>query len=152
MNEQTNNRTVAMRAERDVDNIFYAVREEMGYDGPKYKTANEIWLEGAKRTARFFSEISRDSKTDEKYFAAVGNELSHIIRITKESFKKPSAEQNKESATPVEDKKESAPMEKTATAEFFGKKENVERLSKKEHNNRIIFAKKRADEVQYAYI
>ena len=151
MNKQIDNNSVAMRAERDVDNIFYAVREEMGYDGPKYKTAQEIWLEGAKRTARFFSEISRDSKTDEKYFAAVGNELSHIIRITKESFKKPSAEQNKESATPIEDKKESAPMEKTATAEFFGKKENVERLSKTEHNNRIIFALKENEKAVAQY-
>lgn len=146
MNEQTNNRTVAMRAERDVDNIFYAVREEMGYDGPKYKTAKDIWLEGAKRTAKFFSEISRDTKTDEKYFAAVGNELSHISRITKQIF----ANSPSHIKEDIEDNVISA--NKTATENFFKKKKLYERLRRAENNKKALFAKKRADEVQYAYI
>ncbi len=146
MNEQNNNRSVAMRAERDVDNIFYSVRKEMGYDGPKYRTAKEIWLEGAKRTAKFFSEISCDPTIDEEYFAAVGKELSHISRITNQIFANSPSYIKKD----IENNVVSA--NKTATENFFKKKKLYERLRRAEKNKKVLFAKKRADEVQYAYI
>ena len=146
MNEQNNNRSVAMRAERDVDNIFYAVRKEMGYDGPKYRTAKEIWLEGAKRTAKFFSEISRYPTIDEEYFAAVGKELTHISRITNQIFANSPSYIKKD----IENNVTSA--KKNAIDNFFKSKKLYGHLARAKDKKKILFAKKRENEAVAQYI
>ena len=132
MNEQNDDRATAMRAEIDVNNIFYAVQEEMENGQRKYTEAIEIWKEGTKRTKEFYQEALRSPETDKEYLDAIRMELIRIHKMKEEFFKKKShrtRKQNKKNAVPL--------VEKTATEQFFGKEENCEYLSKKRKANKI---------------
>jgi len=162
MNEQNDDRTVAMRAEMDVDNIFYMVRNEKGHSGPKYEKAKDIWMEGAERANLLYLELLHDPRVDKEYLAAIEKEMSHTNRITKQSFNKTSEEQNKGNAVPLVNKEASSSVKETVSestsknAKLAGtslKKEKLSladlaRFSKKREENKAIAIKKIV-EMQY---
>jgi len=159
MNEQNDDRTVAMRAEMDVDNIFYMVRNEKGHSGPKYEKAKDIWMEGAERANLLYLELLHDPRVDKEYLAAIEKEMSHTNRITEQSFNKTSEEQNegnenKEAPASVKEtvsKSSSKNAELDAgTSSEKGKLSSTDlaRFSKKREENKAIAIKKIV-EMQY---